>query len=341
MRDLTWLLLKVSLISQRQDSLTVLHFGKPSLYTRINLTVTRPLRSSVGLSLTVRKRQFSYMVHLERVLFHNCDLSHIGLSDVHWAMRPRNISKNMLFDELVDPTRAFDKVEDLYQTLTSSYHPEANRKFSNALLPRENSGNPRNYRVLEELYQKLKRNYDDQADYRTAGDFHYGELEVMRLRSHRKNRVLRRLHTYLGLVAWYKYISEYGENYLRPGLLWLPVTLLLFTFLYPVGGLDHEGKTAWTATLPLGLAASYSPYQETLSYWHPLYEVGDNRTLLHAQLDLLIDSGITSIEVATFQKNVSYPPSYRSGRVLTLLEQLVTSTLTALFLLAIRRQFKR
>ena len=50
---------------------------------------------------------------------------------------------------------------------------------------------------------------------------------------------------------------------------------------------------------------------------------------------------MTSLYVAAFQKDLTYQPSYPWRRLLALIEVLLTSTLVALFLLAVRRQFKR
>jgi hypothetical protein len=56
---------------------------------------------------------------------------------------------------------------------------------------------------------------------------------------------------------------------------------------------------------------------------------------------LIGKSGITAIDTATFQRNPEYSPVYPRGRILGILETLLTSSLLALFLLAIRRQFRR
>jgi len=50
---------------------------------------------------------------------------------------------------------------------------------------------------------------------------------------------------------------------------------------------------------------------------------------------------MTALNVAAFQRDFAYEPSYPWGRLLALLEALLTSTLVALFLLALRRQFRR
>jgi hypothetical protein len=56
---------------------------------------------------------------------------------------------------------------------------------------------------------------------------------------------------------------------------------------------------------------------------------------------LLGHSLMTTVEVAAFQRDLAYEPTYPWGRLLALLEILLTSTLLALFLLAVRRQFRR
>jgi len=50
---------------------------------------------------------------------------------------------------------------------------------------------------------------------------------------------------------------------------------------------------------------------------------------------------MTSVGVAALQRDLAYEPSYPWGRALSWLELALTSTLIALFLLAVRRQFRR
>jgi hypothetical protein len=50
---------------------------------------------------------------------------------------------------------------------------------------------------------------------------------------------------------------------------------------------------------------------------------------------------MTTLGVAAFQRDLAYEPSYPWGRLLAIVEVLLTSTLLALFLLAVRRQFRR
>jgi hypothetical protein len=48
-----------------------------------------------------------------------------------------------------------------------------------------------------------------------------------------------------------------------------------------------------------------------------------------------------ALSIAAFQRDLAYKRSYLWGRLLALLELLLTSILVALFFLAVRRQFRR
>ena len=278
-----------------------------------------------------------YKTYLGQALFHNCDVSKFVFSTVRW--RRRSNGKSMVFEEYVD----------------------LKHDAADALKPEQNSADEQNYGLIAELYQQLKGNYDDRRDYWTAGDFHYGEMEMKRLACPRltwlawleaklsgKPRLrklgeqctklqsnvwllskLRWWHQRMGLAAWYRRASDYGESWGKP-LLWLGVILLLFAALYPFVGL----KLAATKAPPLSATSiqiqTSSPQAADLRYWnheHP------GRLFWHSLM--------TSLGVAAFQRDLAYEPTYPWGRVLALLELLLTSTLIALFLLAVRRQFRR
>jgi uncharacterized protein YjbI with pentapeptide repeats len=266
-----------------------------------------------------------YNTRLEQALLHRCDVSRVNFSNVFWRRRPNG--KRMVFDEVVD------------------------LKHGAAWDLRAVEGDPdrRNYRLIAELYQQLKKNYDDRRDYWTAGDFHYGEMEMKRLALAPAGRILRRvgsiigasrldasrrwLHQKLGLVAFYKYASAYGESYVRPALCLLLV-LLVSAALYPVAGLRYDVTRDRAAVVAPGRPAAH-----LLTYWHPLWGSGDKRPW--PRLALWGNSLMSTLNVAIFRKDLTYEPRYPWGDVLALAEQILTSTLVALFLLAVRRQFKR
>ena len=84
-----------------------------------------------------------------------------------------------------------------------------------------------------------------------------------------------------------------------------------------------------------------SPSAEHLTYWCPLPANPDPPSIWRGRAHLLGQGAMTSLYVAAFQKDLTYQPSYPWGRLLALIEVLLTSTLVALFLLAVRRQLKR
>jgi len=279
-----------------------------------------------------------FRTFLGQAIFRNCDLSMFVLSDVRWRERPTS-GKRMLFEEVADP----------------------GDEALGAVVAQGAASDERNYCLISELYQQLKRNYDDKRDYWTAGDFHYGEMEMKRLARPRLTWLvwlgaklsgkppLRALgawcrdlqsnawllgkvrwwHRSFGLAAWYRRASDYGESWSKP-LLWLIAVLVLFAALYPLLGLRRaagERPTAETPSLPAHVLPTPGV---NLRYWN--YE-RPGRLFWH--------SAMMSIEIAAFERDLPYQPSYPWGRLLALLELLLTSTLIALFLLAVRRQFRR
>jgi len=193
-------------------------------------------------------------------------------------------------------------------------------EVAEALRPPERSRNEPDYRLIAETYHQLKNNYDSKGDPWTANDFHYGEME-MRRRLSRWPRV--------GLTALYKYASQYGLSMARP-LRWLAGVLLLFTLLYPFAGL--RPVTARTqATVPVTQV-------KPIAYWNLPEATG----WVPRPVLLVGHSFMATLAVASLQREAAYyEPAYGLGRFLGILELALTSTLAALFILAVRRQFKR
>ena len=127
----------------------------------------------------------------------------------------------------------------------------------------------------------------------------------------------------------------------RP-LAWLAAMVLLFALLFPLAGLEVNPKTG-----EQGLSGWQVNYWNARQFFldhnneNPVPELVRRMTQDHAALPLLVHSGMTALSVAGFQKELRYSPAYPWGRALALLELLLTTTLGGLFLLAIRRQYKR
>jgi uncharacterized protein YjbI with pentapeptide repeats len=185
----------------------------------------------------------------------------------------------------------------------------------------------RDFRAVAQIYQQLKKNYDARLDYSTANEFHFSEMEMKRLASPTDGPLLGLRHWWharLSLVAWYRHASDYGNSYRRPSI-WLLSVLLLFALLLPLPG--------------VGLQRSGATHQETYaSVWRAGGSVGQS---LRWEVGLAGRSLLTAVDIATFQKSTEYTPAYPAGHALAIVETLLTSTLFALFLLAIRRQFRR
>ena len=268
-------------------------------------------------------------VDLSRALFLNCDLSEFSFtSSVRWAERDGNRGL-AVFEEklLLDPTLSVARVEY----------------------------GPIDHGAVEQIYHQLKKNYDAGLDYRKANDFHFGEMEMRRLEPHHSllfrhgwmrkrrrfnviryavplifrirrciERAWRWLRPGIGPEALYLHASDYGNSYAKPMLLLLLVFLPLFTALFPIPGLEQRQPKP-------------GPTETYLTVW----DKQNTWSNLGTESKLLVKSAIAALDTATFQRNPEYTPAYPWGRLLAILETLLTSTLFALFLLAIRRQFKR
>ena len=191
----------------------------------------------------------------------------------------------------------------------------------------QKSYGPIDHGAVEQIYHQLKKNYDARLDYRKANDFHFGEMEMRRLEIRTYPKLLKPwgwLRRWLGPEALYRWASNYGNGYVKP-MLWLLGFLLLFAALFPIPGLESRQP-------------SPKPAETYLGVWNRQDAWTNN---LWTEAKLFGDSLIASIDTAAFQRNPEYTPVYPWGRVLAILETLLTSTLFALFLLAIRRQFRR
>jgi len=251
-----------------------------------------------------------HTTNLSHALFYNTDVSSLDFTLTEW--RRRTATRFCLFEESVDLLYAAE------------------------LKSNEGSHNGRNYALIAETYQQLKRNYDAKGDYWTAGHWHYGEMEMKRLHSGWSRKPMRWLDQNLSLVALYKYASEYGESYTR-ALLWLAGFLLAFSLLYPLLGIyPATGLSLNPPDEKIATALNH------LNYWnYPVFFAAHPDEHPQGLLGVALHGLMTSLSVAGFQKELRYMPSYPWGRMMALLEILLTTTLAGLFALAIRRQFKR
>jgi uncharacterized protein YjbI with pentapeptide repeats len=275
---------------------------------------------------------------LESAIFRRAEFApeHYGMPSAVFAVASLSYPQKIIFDD-VDLSHALFHNCDVSEVWFTSSVRWAKRGSNGVAVfdesvPLEHArslqrGGERDYRAIAQLYQQLKKNYDSRLDYWTANEFHFGEMEMKRLATPTEGPVLwlrRPMHRWLSLTAWYRYASDYGNSYRKP-MLWLLAMLVLFALLFPLPG--------------VGLRQTGTSYTETYSsVWHagaPL------KKSFQWAVGLFGKSMIVTVDTATFQRNPEYAPVYPWGRVLAIAETLLTSTLFGLFLLAIRRQFRR
>lgn len=100
------------------------------------------------------------------------------------------------------------------------------------------------YEPVRRLYLELKRNFENNKDWNTAGDFHYGEMECKR-----------KAGLYWPFLHLYWAFSGYGERYLRAFFWLLLYIFLLFPFLY-----------YFTASNAYEIKIDYDEFRECLLY---------------------------------------------------------------------------
>ncbi len=166
----------------------------------------------------------------------------------------------------------------------------------------------KDYALIGKLYRQLKHNYEEQRDPITAGDFHIGEMQMRRLSNPPKNWLWRFLKRNLSFLALYRWISGYGEDYVRP-LAWIVGVILVFAAAFTLS----PGRALQSS------AASGTP--EPVHGWWP--------RLLHSVMCFLWRGG------RPFQ------PVHLVGHYVSVAEGIIGPPLIAMFVLALNRRFKR
>lgn len=172
--------------------------------------------------------------------------------------------------------------------------------------------------VIELLYLQLQANFDTKKRYHIGGDFYISAMETRRKQF---SSWLRR--NLFSLIALYRHVSFYGERYVRSlGCMFFLVFILAFSYL-PLG-FDYPA-----ADPPRG------HYEPTVKY------VFSSRMKISEFLKDYAKALDISFHSFTFQRA---EPSFRLtnlSRIFYIAESGVSATLLALFLLAVRRRFRR
>lgn len=194
-------------------------------------------------------------------------MSEINFSDVTWGRKKETlITRRVIYDEVSDDE-------------------------------------PKNYRLIEETYRQLKKNYEARGSYGQAGDFHYGEMEMQRLAQ-------KGIFRYFSLNFFYKLLSGYGEKQWL-AFFWILVLTGLCASCYLLSGIEINGVDInydLARSWPLFTKIFWSHFGEAVSY---------------------------SIGVATFIRKPT------EGTSIETIQRIMTPILGTLLILAIKRRFKR
>ncbi len=172
---------------------------------------------------------------------------------------------------------------------------------------------------IAQLYRRLQENFENNKRYDEAGDFYIGAMEMRRRKeSVNRNPVWRWLRfNILGLVPWYRYTSLYGESYTRP-VIWILLVLFIFPGFFLLAGF----------TFPDTVPNYFINYDLAFSLDMPQLIADWSKALL------------VSFYSFTFQRGGSFALSV-AGKTLAVVQSMLSAILLALFLLAIKRRFRR
>jgi uncharacterized protein YjbI with pentapeptide repeats len=199
----------------------------------------------------------------------------------------------------------------------------------------------RTHEVVADVYRRMVKNFERNRQYTLAEDCFVGEMEMRRLNPRNflfarftgsfydKHRWARWLGEQCSFTNLYRALSDYGSSY-RRALVALLGLLFLFALLLPTCGLR----------LPPGSPAQTAPGTPEAA------EISWGSALAHPPrmrqcLGTLGAGLLASIEIATFQKSPARGPANGWTRLVAAFETVVIPGQLAIFLLALRRRFRR
>ena len=161
--------------------------------------------------------------------------------------------------------------------------------------------------ALGEVYRRLRINFEMRLAYEAASDFHIGQMETLL-----KNPATSKFKKLF--LWWYKWISNFGESVSRP-LWWFTGLWLLFAVFWFFEGFEYNGRTVnydfiWPSVV--------SPTLETVK------DIGKS----------LLFSFKTFLTLPYLQERVA-------SQALGAVQRLAGVSVIALFILALRRAFRR
>ena len=232
-------------------------------------------------------------IDLTRVLFRWTDISEIRFDAVNW------------------PTTS--KLKGSRKYIADEFYPFTKKKVH------KTHNRDKYYSVVIDLYQQLKKNYEDRRNFKEAGEFYYGEMECIR-----KSSILRRyLPSFINL---YKISSGYGQRYIR-SIFVLFLLLLIFSSSHLYFGLKPNN---------LNISSTEVRYSINFS------EIKDISFLKEFFKDFVL-SITYCIEVITREEEQDrlFKPLTLYGEIVNHIFSILIYVQVLLFILALRRYFKR
>ncbi len=171
------------------------------------------------------------------------------------------------------------------------------------------------YKDQIRLYVQLKKNFESERNFIEAGDWFYREMETRRAEAlSTGSEGIRFLKTLIAPISLYKWASKYGESYWKP-FGWLLVVWSFFSGLYFYSG--------------------FAIGSDKINYnWEWMALSGQNvQDFLQAML--------CSLGVMSFQAGRSIELSSSWSVFCSIVQLILTTILVPLFLLAVRRKFRR
>lgn len=185
-------------------------------------------------------------------------------------------------------------------------------------------GYTRQPELVAKAYRQLVNNFEKVRSYDLAEDCFIGAMEMKRLDP--RKQALGSLGRWLSATNLYRLLSNYGSSYAR-AFFCLLLFLVLFALLFPAFGLIPSNAPQ----------AGTSAREPTISWTRALARPHRTRELWST----FEDGFWASIEAATFQKNPTLKPADERGEHLRISEDIIIPGQLALFLLALRRRFRR
>lgn len=177
----------------------------------------------------------------------------------------------------------------------------------------------KDWKELRNIFTQLKKNYQDRLDYARADQWFCRELECRRrmIKEYAGQTIISKFTIGVArLVYWlYKLASNYGDSYIRP-LSWLIIVIFISAFLYLMNGFKIGGQS---------IDYNWCP-ECGLSTEHILDFL---KAILFSMAAMLLQVG-RSIEVVGL-----------GSAIVHIFQLLITAILAPLFLLALRRKFRR